>query len=81
MEGLKQIFLLIHYCIDSSVSMKMMRGEVSAKTTYQRTSTGPIAISEVCPEGKFLTLENTSNGANRRVSTEYFDITIDTVTR
>lgn len=51
---------------DSSVSMKMMRGEVSAKTTYQRTSTGPIAISEVSPEGKFIMLENTSSGPNRR---------------
>ena len=44
-----------------------MRGEVSAKTTYQRTSTGPIAISEVDTEGKFITLENTSSGPNRRV--------------
>ncbi|KAK3599243.1 hypothetical protein CHS0354_012853 [Potamilus streckersoni] len=51
---------------DSQVSMKMMRGEVSAKTTYQRTSTGPIAISEVSPEGKFIVLENTSSGPNRR---------------
>lgn len=51
---------------DSQVSMKMMRGEVSAKTTYQRTSTGPIAISEVDTEGKFITLENTSSGPNRR---------------
>lgn len=51
---------------DSQVSMKMMRGEVSAKTTYQRTSTGPIAISEVSPEGKFIMLENTSSGPNRR---------------
>jgi hypothetical protein len=47
--------------------MKMMRGEVSAKTTYQRTSTGPIAISEVDPKGKFIMLENTSSGPNRRV--------------
>ena len=50
------------------MSMKMMRGEVSAKTTYQRTSTGPIAISEVDTEGKYITLENTSSGPNRRVS-------------
>lgn len=51
---------------DSQISMKMMRGEVSAKTTYQRTSTGPIAISEVSPEGKFIVLENTSSGPNRK---------------
>ncbi|WAR31663.1 NF60-like protein, partial [Mya arenaria] len=52
---------------DTQMSMKMMRGEVSAKTTYQRTSTGPIAISEVSPEGKFIMLENTSSGPNRKV--------------
>ncbi|XP_052789031.1 protein P200-like isoform X2 [Mya arenaria] len=51
---------------DTQMSMKMMRGEVSAKTTYQRTSTGPIAISEVSPEGKFIMLENTSSGPNRK---------------
>ncbi|XP_062584250.1 60 kDa neurofilament protein-like [Saccostrea cucullata] len=51
---------------ESHQTMKMMRGEVSAKTTYQRTSTGPLSISEVCPEGKFISLENTSSGANRR---------------
>uniref|UniRef100_A0A194AM60 Uncharacterized protein n=1 Tax=Pinctada fucata TaxID=50426 RepID=A0A194AM60_PINFU len=51
---------------DSSMSVKMMRGEVSAKTTYQRTSTGPVAISDVSQEGKFIKIENTSSGANRR---------------
>nr|AKS48133.1 filament-like protein-2 [Mytilus coruscus] len=49
---------------DSHSSMKMMRGEVSAKTTYQKTSTGPVSIAEVHPEGKYITLENTS--AQRR---------------
>jgi hypothetical protein len=44
-----------------------MLGEVSAKTTYQRTSTEPLSISEVSPEGKFISLENTSSGANRSV--------------
>ncbi|XP_053381001.1 70 kDa neurofilament protein-like isoform X4 [Mercenaria mercenaria] len=66
---------------DSQISMKMMRGEVSAKTTYQRTSTGPIAISEVSPEGKFIMLENTSSGPNRRDSkgrkTEGVDVNLD----
>ncbi|KAL5012424.1 hypothetical protein ScPMuIL_010975 [Solemya velum] len=51
---------------ESQSSMKMMRGEVSAKTTYQRTSTGPVAIAEVNPDGKFITLENTSSGPTRR---------------
>ncbi|XP_046340226.1 70 kDa neurofilament protein-like isoform X2 [Haliotis rufescens] len=50
----------------SQVSMKMMRGEVSAKTTYQRTSTGPVVVASVDPEGKFIVLENTSSGTSRR---------------
>ena len=45
--------------------MKMMRGEVSAKTTYQKSSTGPVSIADVSPEGKYITLENTSS--QRRV--------------
>lgn len=51
---------------ESHQTMKMMRGEVSAKTTFQRTANGPVSISEVCPEGKYISLENTSSGANRR---------------
>ncbi|XP_050415684.1 60 kDa neurofilament protein isoform X3 [Patella vulgata] len=51
---------------DSNLGMKMMRGEVSAKTTYQRTQNGPIAIADVNPEGKYIMLENTSTGSNRR---------------
>lgn len=46
---------------DSHSSMKMMRGEVSAKTTYQKSSTGPVSIADVSPEGKYITLENTSS--------------------
>lgn len=51
---------------ESHQTMKMMRGEVSAKTTFQRTANGPLTISEVCPEGKFISIENTTSGANRR---------------
>lgn len=49
--------------------MKMMRGEVSAKTTYQKSSTGPVSIADVNPEGKYITLENTSS--QRRVGQIY----------
>ncbi|XP_041367930.1 60 kDa neurofilament protein-like [Gigantopelta aegis] len=45
----------------SKLSMKMMRGEVSARTTYQRTAHGPIQIAEVAPDGKYIMLENTSS--------------------
>jgi intermediate filament protein if len=45
---------------DSSMRMsQVVKGEMSAKTTYQRSAKGPIAISECSAEGKFITLENT----------------------
>jgi len=42
---------------DSSV--KFTKGEMSAKTTYQRSAKGPVAIAECDSEGKFMLLENT----------------------
>lgn len=51
---------------DSHLSMKMMRGEVSAKTTYQRTANGPVSIAEANPEGKFIMLENNPSGGIRK---------------
>jgi len=42
---------------DSSV--KITRGEMQAKTSYQRTAKGPVTISECDSEGKFILLENT----------------------
>ncbi|XP_065313937.1 intermediate filament protein A-like [Gordionus sp. m RMFG-2023] len=39
---------------------KALAGESSTKTTFQRTSKGPLTISEVDPEGHFVSLENTS---------------------
>jgi len=38
---------------------QVMKGEMSAKTTYQRSAKGPISISEVSADGKFISLENT----------------------
>jgi intermediate filament protein if len=35
------------------------KGEMSAKTTYQRSAKGPISISECAADGKFVALENT----------------------
>ncbi|KAH9500744.1 hypothetical protein Btru_076379 [Bulinus truncatus] len=51
---------------DSQLSMKMMRGEVSAKTTYQRTANGPVSIAEANPEGKYILLENNPSGGVRK---------------
>jgi len=38
---------------------QVMKGEMSAKTTYQRSAKGPISISETAADGKFIALENT----------------------
>ena len=35
-------------------------GEMSAKTTYQKSAKGPIGICEASADGKFITLENNS---------------------
>ena len=48
--------------------MKMMRGEVSARTTYQRTANGPVAIAETHPEGNFVVLESNTSSGVRKVS-------------
>jgi len=37
----------------------VMKGEMSAKTTYQRSAKGPVAIAECAADGKSITLENT----------------------
>lgn len=45
---------------DSSVRMsQVVKGEMSAKTTYQRSAKGPVSISECSADGKYITLENT----------------------
>merc|ERR1712142_1262368 len=34
------------------------KSEVASKKTYQRSSKGPVAITECCPDGEFVLLEN-----------------------
>jgi len=36
-----------------------VKGEMQAKTTYQKSAKGPVAIAEVGPDGKFIMLDNT----------------------
>jgi len=43
---------------DSSMS-SLAKGEMSARTTYQRSAKGPITISDCPPDGKFVRIENT----------------------
>jgi intermediate filament protein if len=40
-------------------SISMIKGEMSAKTTYQRSAKGPVSIPECAPDGKYITIENT----------------------
>jgi intermediate filament protein if len=39
----------------------MSSGEMSAKTTYQRSAKGNISIKDAASDGKSVTLENTGN--------------------
>jgi len=40
------------------------RGELAAKTTYQRAAKGAIAVSECPPDGKCVKIENTGRRVN-----------------
>jgi len=36
----------------------VVKGEMSAKTTYQKSAKGPVSIAECAADGKSITLEN-----------------------
>lgn len=61
--GLRSI--IDSFSVDSSAASKgaslssVIKGEMSAKTTYQRSAKGPIAIQECSPDGKYIVIENT----------------------
>jgi len=45
---------------DSSLKVsQMVKGEMQAKTTYQKSAKGPVAIAECSAEGKFIVIDNT----------------------
>lgn len=45
---------------DSSLKVsQVVKGEMQAKTTYQKSAKGPVAIAECSGDGKFLVLDNT----------------------
>jgi len=44
---------------DATKVSQVTKGEMSAKTTYQRSAKGPVAIGEIAQDGKFIQLENT----------------------
>lgn len=39
--------------------MRVVKGEVATRTSFQRSAKGNVSISECNPEGKFIILENT----------------------
>jgi len=46
---------------DSSLKVsQVVKGEMSAKTTYQRSAKGAVSIMECAADGKYVALENTS---------------------
>jgi outer membrane biosynthesis protein TonB len=42
-----------------AVKAPLMKGEISAKTTYTRSAKGPIQVSECSADGRYVVLENT----------------------
>lgn len=45
---------------DSSLKVsQVVKGEMSAKTTYQRSAKGPVSIMECSADGKYVAIENT----------------------
>ncbi len=38
---------------------QVVKGEMSAKTTYERSAKGPVSIVECSADGKYIALENT----------------------
>ncbi|CAI2357844.1 unnamed protein product [Caenorhabditis sp. 36 PRJEB53466] len=43
-------------------TMRVVKGEHSSRTSYQRSAKGNVAIHETSPDGKFVVLENTHRG-------------------
>lgn len=54
--------------ISMAVNHRMMKGEISAKTTEQKSARGPVAISQCSRDGKYVALEN----SGRRVDFQTF---------
>jgi hypothetical protein len=55
-------------CLDSALKVsQVVKGEMSAKTTYQRSAKGPVSIAECSSDGKYICLENTGRKVSLRV--------------
>ena len=47
---------------------QVVKGEMSAKTTYQRSAKGPVCITDCAADGKFVALENTGRKVSGNVA-------------
>ncbi|KFD55367.1 hypothetical protein M514_03707 [Trichuris suis] len=46
-------------CCNHHQSMRVVKGEMATRTSFQRSAKGNVSIGECSPEGKFIILENT----------------------
>lgn len=44
---------------EDTESMRVVKGEMATRTSYQRSAKGNVSITECSPDGKFIVLENT----------------------
>jgi len=67
-SGLRQVVDSLYNAMNSAVNASpdeyssirsVVKGEMTAKTTNQRSAKGPTSVGECSPDGKFLTIENT----------------------
>jgi hypothetical protein len=45
--------------VDASKISQVVKGEMLAKATYQRSAEGPVVIGETGADGKYIEIENT----------------------
>ncbi|KRY27589.1 Intermediate filament protein ifa-1 [Trichinella spiralis] len=50
---------------EDTESMRVVKGEMATRTSYQRSAKGNVSISECNPDGKFIVLENTHRAKAR----------------
>lgn len=52
---------------EDTESQRMVRGEMSTRTTFQRSAKGNVTIAECDPDGKFIMLENQNRSKEENV--------------
>lgn len=52
---------------EDTESQRMVRGEMSTRTTFQRSAKGNVTIAECDPDGKFIVLENSHRSKEENI--------------